>query len=48
MAAATSATACRPDEHCLFTVLTGTVSALNKNIDIVHWHYYCRTIKFKA
>lgn len=27
MAAATSATACNPEEHCRLTVLTGTFSA---------------------
>lgn len=30
MEAATSATACKPDEHCLLTVLIGTESTARK------------------
>ena len=33
MEAATSATACRPDEHCLLTVLRGTVSGWSKRVN---------------
>lgn len=32
MAEYTSATACSPDEHCLLTVLTGTVSVGEKGM----------------